>query len=79
MWPAIWPLAIAGLGRFTKVGSSLLIMGIAGGALLPLLFGRLADLINPQQAYWLLVPCYLFIWYYAAAGHKRRKVTSALL
>jgi FHS family L-fucose permease-like MFS transporter len=72
MWPAIWPLAIAGLGRFTKVGSSLLIMGIAGGALIPLLYGRLADLINPQQAYWILVPCYLFIWYYATSGHTRR-------
>ena len=72
MWPAIWPLAISGLGRFTKVGSSLLIMGIAGGALIPLLYGRLADLINPQQAYWILVPCYLFVWYYAASGHKRR-------
>jgi FHS family L-fucose permease-like MFS transporter len=73
MWPAIWPLAIAGLGRFTKVGSSLLIMAIAGGALIPLLYGRLADLINPQQAYWILVPCYLFIWYYAASGHKRKQ------
>lgn len=73
MWPAIWPLAIAGLGRFTKIGSSLLIMGIAGGALLPLLYGWLADKINSQQAYWIMVPCYLFIWYYAVGGHKRRR------
>ena len=70
MWPAIWPLAIVGLGRFTKIGSSLLIMGIAGGALLPLLYGRLADIIDPRQAYWIMVPCYLFIWYYAVGGHK---------
>ncbi|MGZ8538477.1 MAG: sugar MFS transporter, partial [Flavisolibacter sp.] len=55
MWPAIWPLAINGLGRFTKIGSSLLIMGIAGGALLPLLYGWLADIINPKQAYWIMV------------------------
>ena len=73
MWPAIWPLAIAGLGRFTKIGSSLLIMAIAGGALLPLLYGWLADKINSQQAYWIMVPCYLFIWYYAVGGHKIRR------
>jgi glucose/galactose transporter len=73
MWPAIWPLAIAGLGRFTKIGSSLLIMAIAGGALLPLLYGRLADLFNPQQAYWIMIPCYLFIFYYAAYGYRLRK------
>ncbi|MFD2248354.1 sugar MFS transporter [Pontibacter ruber] len=72
MWPAIWPLAIADLGRFTKIGSSLLIMGIAGGAILPLIYGSLADAIDAQQAYWIMVPCYLFILYFAAAGHKVR-------
>jgi len=73
MWPAIWPLAIADLGRFTKIGSSYLIMAIAGGALLPLLYGWLADVgHSTQQAYWIMVPCYLFIWYYAAMGHKIR-------
>ena len=72
MWPAIWPLAIDGLGRFTKIGSSLLIMAIAGGALLPLLYGRMADLFSPQQAYWIIVPCYMFIFYYAFSGHKLR-------
>lgn len=72
MWPAIWPLALAGLGRFTKIGSSLLIMGIAGGAIIPLIYGRLADVLNPQEAYWIMVPCYLFIWYYAAKGHKAK-------
>jgi glucose/galactose transporter len=72
MWPAIWPLALQGLGRFTKIGSALLIMAIAGGALLPLMYGRLADMFNTQQAYWLLIPCYLIIWYYAAIGHKKR-------
>ncbi len=72
MWPAIWPLAIADLGRFTKIGSSLLIMGIAGGAILPLVYGSLVDAFNAQQAYWIMVPCYLFILYFAAAGHKIR-------
>lgn len=70
VWPAIWPLALEGLGRFTKSGASLLIMGIAGGALVPLLYGQLADLFNTKDAYWILVPCYLFILYYAVGGHK---------
>jgi MFS transporter, FHS family, L-fucose permease len=73
MWPALWPLAIADLGRFTKIGSSFLIMAIAGGALLPLLYGRLADVLNPHQAYWIMLPCYIFIWYYATSGYKIRR------
>lgn len=70
MWPALWPLALAGLGRFTKDASSLLIMGLAGGALIPLLYGKLADIYSPRDAYWILIPCYAFILYYAIAGHK---------
>jgi FHS family L-fucose permease-like MFS transporter len=74
MWPAIWPLAIADLGKFTKTGSALLIMGIAGGAILPLVYGHLADLWQSRQlAYWILVPCYLFILYFAVWGFKIRK------
>ncbi|MDQ4141917.1 MAG: sugar MFS transporter [Bacteroidota bacterium] len=72
MWPALWPLALADLGRFTKIGSSYIIMAISGGAIIPLLYGKLGDIINLQQAYWIMVPCYLFIWYYAVAGHKIR-------
>ena len=72
MWPAIWPLAIHGLGKFTKTGSAMLIMGIAGGALLPLLWGRLSMIhaVGHQQAYWILVPSYLFILYYSVNGHR---------
>jgi FHS family L-fucose permease-like MFS transporter len=73
MWPAIWPLAIADLGRFTKIGSSFLIMAIAGGAILPLIYGRLADVLSPQHAYFILIPIYLFILYYATIGSKIRK------
>lgn len=73
MWPALWPLALAGLGRFTKAGSSLLIMGLAGGALIPLLYGQLADVFSPKQAYWILLPCYGFIFYYATWGHRIRR------
>ncbi len=74
VWPAIWPLAIAGLGRHTKTGSALLIMAIAGGAVLPLAYGRLAAEpgIGHQQAYWMMVPCYLFILWYALGGHRRK-------
>ncbi|MDB4304187.1 hypothetical protein N9934_05305, partial [Desulfosarcina sp.] len=66
------PLAIDGLGKFMKTGSALLIMGIAGGAVLPLLYGYMADIesIGSQQAYWVMVPCYLFILFFAAKGHK---------
>jgi len=45
-------------------------MSIAGGALLPLAYGRLADYFDPQKAYWLLVPCYLFVLYYATYGYR---------
>jgi len=72
VWPAIWPLAIHDLGKFIKTGSALLIMGIAGGAILPLIWGYLSDVWTSQHAYWLAVPCYLFIIYYALSGHKMR-------
>lgn len=74
MWPAIFPLAIDGLGKFTKIGSALLIMAIAGGAILPLVYGQLSEVLNSQQAYWMMVPCYLFIVYFAVKGHKAGKV-----
>lgn len=74
VWPAIWPMAIAGLGRFTKIGSSFLIMAIAGGAILPLFYGRLADMFDPQQAYWIVIPCYIYILFFATKGYKIRTV-----
>lgn len=84
MWGAIWPLAIVDLGKFTKTGASLLVMGIVGGAVIPLLFGYLIDLfktsevssiVDYQYAYWIFIPAYLFILYFGAYGYKiRRKV-----
>lgn len=73
MWPAIWPLAINGLGKFTKQGSALLIMAIAGGAILPLAYGALAepDLMGSQMAYVILIPAYLFILFYAWSQAKK--------
>lgn len=70
VWPAMWPLTLEGLGRFTKTGSALMVMAIAGGALLPLLYGKLAVSFSTQSAYWLCVPAYLIIMYYAFVGHK---------
>lgn len=72
VWPAIWPLAIHGLGKFIKTGSAMLIMAIAGGAIMPLIWGKLSDLYNTQIAYWILVPCYLIIFMYANKWHKKR-------
>ena len=70
VWPAIWPLAINGLGKFTKAASALLIVGISGGALLPALWASWGNYVGLQQAYWIMVPCYLFILYFAVSGHK---------
>lgn len=81
MWPAIWPLAIKDLGRFTKAGASMLVMAIVGGAILPLIYGFIVDAIKTaevavvsdyQAAYWVMIPSYLFVLYYALHGHKIR-------
>lgn len=73
VWPAMWPLALNGLGRFTKTGSAMLVMAIAGGALIPLSYGKLAVIFSTQSAYWICVPAYLIIMYYAFIGHKAGK------
>jgi FHS family L-fucose permease-like MFS transporter len=71
MWPAIWPLAIKGLGKFTEIGSALLIMGIAGGATIPWLFAHFKATYDFQWVFFLLViPCYIYIFFYSVAGHK---------
>ena len=71
MWPAIFPLAIKGLGRHTEAASALLIMGIVGGALIPQVFVHLKEHIDFQLAFALLMlPCYLYILYYGMRGHR---------
>ncbi|MCU0398430.1 MAG: sugar MFS transporter [Cyclobacteriaceae bacterium] len=71
MWPSIFPLAIDGLGKFTKIGSALLIMGIAGGAIIPQVYGLLVQSMNFQTAFYICVlPCYLFLLFYAIKGHR---------
>src|SRR5690625_353758 len=78
MWPAIWPLAIDGLGKHIETGSALLIIGIGGGAIIPKIWALWGEKMSHslgeaeayQTAFWILVPCYLFILFYAAYGHK---------
>lgn len=71
MWPAIFPLGITGLGKFTEKGSAIMIMGISGGAIIPLAFGKLKETMDFQLVFLLLMlPCYLYILYYAMKGHK---------
>ncbi|MDN7125649.1 glucose/galactose MFS transporter [Pseudidiomarina sp. 1APP75-32.1] len=72
VWPAIWPLALADLGKFTARGSAILIMGIAGGAVLPLVYGGLADAFSAKHAYLLLPVGYAVIGWYGLVGHKKR-------
>lgn len=72
MYPAIWPLAITDLGKFTKKGSSLLVASLAGGAVIPLLFGWFKDVMGAQPAYCICLPFYLLIMFYAYKGYKIR-------
>lgn len=73
VWPAVWPLALSGLGNLTSTGSALLVMGIAGGAFGPLFWGLLSGVSSMQIGYSVMLPCYLFIFYYAAKGHKKNE------
>jgi len=78
MWPAIFPLAIEGLGKFTKTGSALMIMAIAGGAIMPLVYGLISNAIGSTKiAYIIMAPCYLYILYYAIKGHNVGKKSIA--
>jgi FHS family L-fucose permease-like MFS transporter len=71
MWPAIFPMAITGLGRFTKIGSALLIMGIAGGAIIPPIFGLLTPVVGVKAAFFVCTfPCYLYILFYSMKGYR---------
>jgi fucose permease len=72
VWAGIWPLALDGLGKFTKVGASIMIMGLCGNALMPLVYGYFADIYNVRIAYWVLFPCYLYLIFYAFAGYRLR-------
>ena len=70
IYAGIWPLAIRNLGRFTKIGSSILVMGLCGNAILPLLYGYYANVIDTRTAYWVLLPGYVYLVFYALYGYK---------
>ena len=70
MYSTIWPLALNDLGRFTKLGGSVLIMGLCGSAILPLIYGYFSDHYNPHTAYWVMMPCYLYLAFYAWHGYR---------
>jgi fucose permease len=70
IYAGIWPLAIRGLGKWTTLGSSLLVMALCGNAILSLLYGVMTDHMSLQASYWLLIPCFAFMIYYAVWGYK---------
>lgn len=87
VWPAVWPLTLEGLGKFTKTASALLVMAIAGGAIIPPTYGRIVDVLKHDMVakgvevseatatastsgYWILLPCYAIILFFAVYGHK---------
>lgn len=76
MWPAIFPLAISDLGKFTKTGAALLVMGIAGGAILPLIYTSLKDkhILSNEVAFLVCVlPAYIYIFFYATRFYSIRR------
>ncbi len=85
IWAGIWPLALKGLGRFTKLGASLLVMGLCGNAILPLVYGYFADAVGLRLAYSVLLPCYAYLIFYAVYGHtitrwkKQRGVSNPVI
>lgn len=76
IWAGVWPLALDNLGRFIKTGASLLIMGLCGNAIMPLLYGYWADNYSLREAYWVLIPCYTYLIFYAFYGHTLKSWTS---
>lgn len=70
IYAGIWPHAIRNLGRFTKIGSSMLVMALCGNAILPLVYGKLADMTSLQAGYWVLIPCYIYLIWYAVFGYR---------
>lgn len=76
MYSTIWPLALHELGRFTKMGGSILVMGLSGSAVLPLIYGHFADRCGAHAAYWVLMPCYIYLVFYAYCGYRIRSWTA---
>ena len=75
IWAGIWPLALDKLGSHLKLGASVLIMGLSGNAIVPLFYGYLADRYDLRTGYWVLLPCYIFLVFYAFYGYRIKKWT----
>ena len=75
IYAGIWPHAIRGLGRHTKTGSSLLIMGLCGNAIMPQIYGLVADKVSLAAGYWVLIPCFIYLIFYATYGYKVERWT----
>lgn len=70
IYASIWPLSIHNLGKFTKIGSSLLIMGLCGNAIMPQIYGFIAQRTSFRGGYWVLIPCFLYLIFFALKGYK---------
>ena len=70
IYDGIWHLAIHGLGRHTNLGSSLLVMALCGNAFLPMVYGAIADVYDVRTGYWVLIPCFIYLVFYAIYGYK---------
>jgi MFS transporter, FHS family, L-fucose permease len=70
MFPTIFALSLKGLGPYTKLGSSLLVMSIIGGAVCPAIMGLISDATNIQRAFVVPLVCYIYVLYFAARGYK---------
>jgi MFS transporter, FHS family, L-fucose permease len=79
LWPAIFPIALTGLGEHTKTGAAIMIMAIVGGAVVPPCYGLLARVIGNQMAYLALVPMYAVMVAYALYAHRRAHGAHALV
>lgn len=73
IYAGIWPLAIRGLGRWTSLGSSLLVMALCGNAVMSLLYGYVSDHMSLQASYWLLIPCFVYMIFYSLCGYRIEK------
>ena len=74
MFPTIFALSLKNLGALTKRGSSLLVMSIIGGALIPAAMGKISDVSNIQMAFIMPLICYMYVIYFAMRGYKTNEM-----
>ena len=79
MFPTIFALGVRGIGEHTKLGSSLIIMAIVGGAIIPPLMGVIADNIGIQQSFWIPAFCFIAVAFYGFVGYKQKESVQAVL